>query len=119
VLVLALRDNLGNAIFNSATKRLDFPAGVPKSCFSQKGLKKGRKVLLAGLSSPLVELSPVSPSFGSNHDHAIKDSSVLIEEIEQDGEVIFGASTNHGFGISNGLILIGGGRKRLRRSCQS
>jgi hypothetical protein len=44
VSVLPLRDNLGNAIFNSATKRLDFPAGVPKSRFPQKDLKKGRKV---------------------------------------------------------------------------
>jgi hypothetical protein len=32
VSVLALRDGLGNAVFNTTTKKLDFPAGVPKSC---------------------------------------------------------------------------------------
>ena len=47
---LALRDSLGNAIFNSQTKKLDFPATVPKSRFPQKGLKKGKKVLMAGVS---------------------------------------------------------------------
>jgi hypothetical protein len=108
VSVLALRDNLGNAVFNSTTKRLDFPSGVPKSRFPQKGLKKGRKVLLAGLSSPLVELSPVSPSFWSNHDQAIAESSVLTEVTAQDCETIFGASTNHGFGIRDGPVLIEG-----------
>ena len=45
---LALRDSLGNAIFNSQTKKLDFPATVPKSRFPQKGLKK-KKVLMAGV----------------------------------------------------------------------
>jgi hypothetical protein len=46
--VLALRDGLGNAVFNATTKKLDFPSGVPQSRFPQKGLKKGRKVLMAG-----------------------------------------------------------------------
>jgi hypothetical protein len=45
--VLALRDNLGNAIFNGSTKMLDFPSAVPKSRFPKKGLKKGKKVLMA------------------------------------------------------------------------
>jgi hypothetical protein len=47
---LALRDNLGNAIFNSSTKKLDFPAAVPQSRFPKKGLKNGKKVLMAGVS---------------------------------------------------------------------
>jgi hypothetical protein len=47
VSVLALRDGLGDAVFNNVTKKLDFPAGVPKSRFPQKGLKKGKKVLMA------------------------------------------------------------------------
>jgi hypothetical protein len=48
---LALRDSLGNAVFNSQTKKLDFPGTVPKSRFPQKGLKKGKRlVLLAGAS---------------------------------------------------------------------
>jgi hypothetical protein len=47
---LPLRDNLGTAIFNSTTKRLDFPSAVPKSRFPKKGLKKGKKVLMAGVS---------------------------------------------------------------------
>jgi hypothetical protein len=47
---LALRDSLGTATFNSQTKKLDFPATVPKSRFPQKGLKKGKKVLMAGVS---------------------------------------------------------------------
>ncbi len=34
---LALRDNLGNAIFNAQTKKLEFPAAVPKSRFPKKG----------------------------------------------------------------------------------
>jgi hypothetical protein len=46
---LALRDNLGNAIFNSQTKKLDFPAAVPQSRFPKKGLKNGKKVLMANI----------------------------------------------------------------------
>jgi hypothetical protein len=46
--VLELRDGLGNAVFNTTTKKLDFPAGVPRSRLPQKGLKKGRKDLMAG-----------------------------------------------------------------------
>jgi hypothetical protein len=45
---LVLRDNLGNAIFNSKTQVLDFPASVPQSRFPKKGLKKGKKMLVAG-----------------------------------------------------------------------
>jgi hypothetical protein len=45
---LVLRDNLGNAIFNSKTQILDFPASVPQSRFPKKGLKKGKKMLVAG-----------------------------------------------------------------------
>ncbi len=47
--VLALRDGLGDAVFNNVTKKLDFPAGVPKSRFPQKGLKKGKKILMGRL----------------------------------------------------------------------
>ncbi len=47
VSVLALRDGLGDAVFNNSTKKLDFPAGVPKSRFPQKDLKKGKKILMA------------------------------------------------------------------------
>jgi hypothetical protein len=45
---LVLHDNLGNAIFNSKTQVLDFPASVPRSRFPKKGLKKGKKMLVAG-----------------------------------------------------------------------
>jgi hypothetical protein len=52
---LALRDNLGNAVFNSQTKKLDFPAAVPQSRFPKKGLKNGKKVLMTNVAtSPLV-----------------------------------------------------------------
>ena len=51
--VLVLRDGLGNAVFNTTTKRLDFPPAVPKSRFPQKGMKKGRKILVAGITSEL------------------------------------------------------------------
>jgi hypothetical protein len=44
---LPLRDNLGNAVFNSRTKMLDFPPTVPQSRFPKKGLKKGKKLLVA------------------------------------------------------------------------
>jgi hypothetical protein len=47
---LPLRDNLGTAIFNSTTKKLDFLSAVPQSRFPKKGLKKGKKVLMAGVS---------------------------------------------------------------------
>jgi hypothetical protein len=47
---LPLRDNLGTAIFNSTTKKLDFPSAVPQSRFPKKGLKKGKKVLMADVS---------------------------------------------------------------------
>ena len=43
---LPLRDNLGNAVFNSRTKMLDFPPAVPPSRFPKKGMKKGKKVML-------------------------------------------------------------------------
>jgi hypothetical protein len=43
---LPLRDNLGNAVFNSRTKMLDFPPAVPSSRFPKKGMKKGKKVML-------------------------------------------------------------------------
>jgi hypothetical protein len=46
---LPLRDNLGTAVFNSSTKLLDFPSAVPKSRFPKKGMKKGKKVLMAGV----------------------------------------------------------------------
>jgi hypothetical protein len=45
---LVLRDNLGTALFNSKTQVLDFPPAVPQSRFPKKGLKKGKKILVAG-----------------------------------------------------------------------
>ncbi len=47
--------------FSTTTKKVDFPAGVPKSRFPQKGLKKGRKVLMAGHASKLGVVSVGSP----------------------------------------------------------
>ena len=46
---LALRDNLGHAKFNATTKMLDFPSGVPPTRFPKKGMKKGKKILVAGV----------------------------------------------------------------------
>jgi hypothetical protein len=46
---LPLRDNLGNATFNARTKMLDFPAAVPQTRFPKKGMKKGKKLLVAGI----------------------------------------------------------------------
>ncbi len=46
---LPLRDNLGNATFNTRTKMLDFPAAVPQARFPKKGMKKGKKLLVAGI----------------------------------------------------------------------
>jgi hypothetical protein len=46
---LALRDNLGTATFNSQTKKLEFPATVPKTRFPKKGMKNGKKVLMANI----------------------------------------------------------------------
>jgi hypothetical protein len=45
---LTLRDNLGNATFNSRTKMLDFPPAVPQTRFPKKGMKKGKKILMGG-----------------------------------------------------------------------
>jgi hypothetical protein len=58
---LALRDNLGNAVFNTQTKKLDFPAAVPQSRFPKKGMKNGKKVMMANITritseSDLVEI---------------------------------------------------------------
>ena len=47
---LTLRDNLGTAVFNSTTRMLDFPPAVPKSRFPKRGMKKGKKILMAGVS---------------------------------------------------------------------
>ena len=47
---LPLRGNFGTAVFNSTTKRLDFPSAVPQSRFPKKGMKKGKKILMAGVS---------------------------------------------------------------------
>jgi hypothetical protein len=46
---LALRDNLGNAVFNARTKMLDFPPAVPQTRFPKKGMKKGKKILMGGV----------------------------------------------------------------------
>ncbi len=46
---LTLRDNLGVAVYNATTKKVDFPPAVPTSRFPKKGLKKGRKALMAGV----------------------------------------------------------------------
>ena len=54
---LVLRDNLGNAIFNTKTQVLDFPASVPPSRFPKKGLKKGKKMLVAGARFHDVQIS--------------------------------------------------------------
>jgi hypothetical protein len=44
---LPLRDNLGSATFNARTKMLDFPQAVPQARFPKKGMKKGKKLLIA------------------------------------------------------------------------
>jgi hypothetical protein len=70
--ILELRDGLSNAVFSTATKKLDFPAGVPRSRFPQKGLKKGRKVLMAG---PMI----VAPAGGAVSSHpSIEGQTVAI-----------------------------------------
>ena len=53
--ILTLRDNLGNAIFNVTTKRLDFPATVPQSRFPKKNMKKPKALM--GFVSGLPKLS--------------------------------------------------------------
>ena len=65
---LVLRDNLGTALFNSKTQVLDFPPSVPPSRFPKKGLKKGKKILVAGArfhdqqisSTPIGQVSNLS-----------------------------------------------------------
>ena len=67
---LVLRDNLGTALFNSKTQVLDFPPSVPPSRFPKKGLKKGKKILMAGArfhdkqisSTPDGQVSNLSPN---------------------------------------------------------
>jgi hypothetical protein len=56
---LALRDNLGTATFNSQTKKLDFPATVPKTRFPKKGMKNGKKVLMANIVTPHPDSEPI------------------------------------------------------------
>ena len=43
---IELRDNLGKASYNIATKRIDYPSLVPASRLKKSGMKKGRKVLV-------------------------------------------------------------------------
>ncbi len=42
---VVLRDHLGTAVYNSGTKKIDFPTSVPSSRFPKQGIKK--KALLA------------------------------------------------------------------------
>jgi hypothetical protein len=63
---LVLRDNLGNAIFNTKTQVLDFPASVPPSRFPKKGLKKGKKMLVAGARFHDVQISNAAGNSVSN-----------------------------------------------------
>jgi hypothetical protein len=42
---VVLRDNLGNATYNSVTQKIDFPSCIPTSRFPKQGIK--RKALLA------------------------------------------------------------------------
>jgi hypothetical protein len=42
---LALRDNLGNAVFNTETKRLDFQSTVPQNRFPKKNMNKGKALM--------------------------------------------------------------------------
>jgi hypothetical protein len=63
VAVLALRDNLGNAVFNTTTKLLDFPSSVPKSRFPKRNMKKGKALvgfvppILRSLTTPVFDCS--------------------------------------------------------------
>jgi hypothetical protein len=56
--ILVLRDNLGNAVFNPTTKKLDFPSTVPKTRFPKKNMKKG-KALMGFVASATDPPSPV------------------------------------------------------------
>jgi hypothetical protein len=96
VSVLALRDGLGNAVFNTTTKKLDFPAGVPKSRFPQKGLKKGRKVLMAGLTSvPVWESPSLEKASTESFNHDLSQSGELTN---QDLEIFDLSDSNVGVG---------------------
>jgi hypothetical protein len=57
---LPLGDSFGTAVFNSTTKRLDFPSAVPQSRFPKKGMKKGKKILMAGVSRESDDGAPSS-----------------------------------------------------------
>jgi hypothetical protein len=49
--ILVLRDNLGEAVFNATTKRLDFPPTVPKARFPKKNMKKGKALISAAFAA--------------------------------------------------------------------
>jgi hypothetical protein len=108
IATLALRDGLGNAVFNTTTKRLDFPAGVPQSGFPKKGLKKGRKVLMAGPMC-VEPASEVADSLSNDVRNILTNqnlggvvSSVLDEVSDPDIGMVLG----HPDGV-NGLSILG------------
>ncbi len=123
--ILELRDGLGNAVFNTTTKKLDFPASVPRSRFPQKGLKKGRKVLMAGpmtLAPASEVVSPLSSSEGNadasfpasnsehnfltNHNSEVVGFSVSGAVPDPDDDVVSGRSDWVGdFSILGGTVM--------------
>ncbi len=81
-------------MFNTTTKKLDFPAGVPKSRFPQKGLK-GRKVLMVGVNSgPTAFIGPVPSEIGGSivlTNQRSENSSFSVPSFEKEENPIGGS----------------------------
>jgi hypothetical protein len=71
--ILVLRDNLGNAVFNPTTKKLDFLSTVPKTRFPKKNMKKG-KALMGFVTIATDSPSPVFVPFCAFHDFHATDA---------------------------------------------
>jgi hypothetical protein len=93
VAILALRDNLGNAVFNATTKQLDFPSSVPKSRFPKRNMKKGKA--LVGFVPPTLR-SPTTP---------VPDYSLIVTA-GQEGGTISERSDSRTITISGPITMV-------------
>jgi hypothetical protein len=97
--ILVLRDNLGNAVFNAETKRLDFPSTVPKNRFPKKNMKKGKALM--SFVETTIQSRQDTPPFCSFHSfelhslHAPTSVDHLPVTAGQDGGSIEDRSASH------------------------
>jgi hypothetical protein len=122
VAILTLRDNLGNAVFNPVTKRLDFPSTVPQSRFPRKNMKKGKALMVV---TPLCRIIDTSRPSQQNKGCTLLSSTALVSfcplpvTAGQEGRLIGDqGALNHTLPVTAGQEGGWIGKKELA-SCQS